>query len=634
MYKCSLLLFLGVFQCVFSQTDYSIAAIPLELVNKANSVLLSEYTEIDVSEEKKMMYTSYRAITVLNKNGNRHVDSYLHYDNYTTIKKAEVRVYDAFGKEIQHYKKKDFTDASAVGGVNLYSDDRVLYLNYTPAAYPYTLVFNSSLESSTTAFIKGWMPTEDYASSTKKSTYKLIFDPENKPRSLHTNFEGYTIDTSEGPNSFEYTATNIPAIQYEEGSLPFESIAPRARFSLDRFYLSGVEARAKDWAEYGAWMERNLLYDVKDVPEATVAKMKSLVKDETTNIGKARKIYQYLQDKVRYISVQIGIGGWKPMLASDVDKLSYGDCKALSNYMKVLLDAVGVPSYYTILYSGDDELDITEGFSGIEGNHVILGIPEGDDIIWLECTSQDAPFGFGGNFSDDRDVLIITPEGGKIVHTKAYSSEENLQETVGKIAVNPEGGIAASFQEVSKGLQYDDKYYFEKKTSEDLITAYKKRWSYITGLEIEKATLDNNRTDIVFTENLEVNAPKYTTLVGDDLLFCVNVFNQSQYIPSRILNRKQKLNIAMGYKDVDRFEIELPEGYVFEGLPEEKHLESKFGSYTISFKEISKNKIEYTRVLLITKGVFPPEDYAKYRSFRKKIAKYDKTKMLITPKTI
>lgn len=634
MYKFSLLLFLGVFQSAFSQTDYSVAAIPLTLVNKANSVVLNEYIEVDVSDAKKMEYTSHRAITVLNKNGDRHVESYAYYDNNTKIKKAEVRVYNASGEEIQHFRKKDFTDASAVGSVNLYSDSRVLYLDYTPSSYPYTLVFDVASESSSTAFVYGWLPTGAYASSTKLSIYKILFDPTNKPRSRITNFEGFDITSTEGPTSNVYTATNIPAIQYEERSLSFKDIAPMARFSLDKFYLNGVPAQAKNWSEFGAWMENKLLYDVKELPEGTVAKMKNLVKGETTNIGKARKIYQYLQDKVRYISVQIGIGGWKPMLASDVDKLSYGDCKALSNYTKVLLDAVGVPSYYTILYAGDDELDIIEDFSSIQGNHAILGIPDGDEIIWLECTSQDTPFGFGGNFSDDRDVLIITPEGGKIVHTKAYSSEESLQETVGTIALNAEGGITSSFQEVSKGLQYDDKYYFENKTSEDRVTAYKKRWSYITGLEIEDVRIDNNKIDIVFTENLKVNAPKYTTLIGDDLLFCANVFNQSQYIPPRITNRKQKLNISTSFKDVDRFEIEIPEGYTFESLPENKLIENKFGTYSISFKELSKNKIEYSRTLVINKGVFPPEDYAKYRSFRKKIAKHDKTKMLITPKTI
>src|SRR5690625_198168 len=99
-----------------------------------------------------------------------------------------------------------------------------------------------------------------------------------------------------------------------------------------------------------------------------------MVANEKTNEAKTRKIYQYIQDKVRNVSVQIGIGGWKPMPAMEVDKLSYGDCKALTNYTKVLLDALGIPSYYTVLYADSNTIDIHEDFVSFQGNHVILGI--------------------------------------------------------------------------------------------------------------------------------------------------------------------------------------------------------------------------------------------------------------------
>jgi hypothetical protein len=321
------------------------------------------------------------------------------------------------------------------------------------------------------------------------------------------------------------------------------------------------------------------------------------------------------------------------MLASDVDKLSYGDCKALTNYTKVLLDAVGVPSYYTILYAGDSERDIINDFSSMQGNHAILGVPEGDEIIWLECTEQDKPFGYLGNFTDDRDVLIVTKEGGKIVHTKVYSDEENLQEYRASVRINDAGGMTGFLEGKYQGLQYDGKYYWDKKTDEEKRTAYKERWDYINGLMIESIKLNDNKTDIVFTEKLNINASNYATKIGDDLLLCANVFNQSQYIPSRISNRKQELFIGEGYKDIDHLDITLPEGYTVESLPEDTIMESKFGSYSISFKELAENKIEYKRNLLIKKGTYPSEDYPAYRSFRKKIAKLDKSKILLKLKT-
>jgi hypothetical protein len=617
---------------VFSQNDYAISNISPELLVGVNSVLVDELIEVDVSEEKKMLYTSHQVLTILNRNGDRHANTVIYYDDYTKVKDTELYVYDALGNEIHHYKKRDFKDVSAVSGGTLYSNSRALYLDYNPSSYPYTLVFNYKYESSTTAFVPDWSPLGGYVRGTKKSVYKLIFNPNNKPQYRTSSLNGFNISISENPNEFIFEAENLSPIAYEDLSKAFYNIGPKVDFALDRFYLKGVAASARNWKEYGSWMQNSLLYDVDDLPEGTKGMVKSLVKNETTNEGKARIIYQYLQDKVRYISVQIGIGGWKPMLASDVDKLSYGDCKALTNYTKALLDAVGVPSYYTLLYAGDSERDVFTDFSSMQAIYAILGIPDGDEIIWLECTSQDKPFGYLGNFTDDRDVLIVTEEGGEIVHTKVYSDEENLQEYRASVRINDAGGMTGFLEGKYQGLQYDDKYSWDKTTDEEKRTAYKERWDYINGFTIESIHLNDNKTDIVFTEKLNIKASNYSTKIGGDLLLCANVFNQSRYIPSRISNRKQELFIGEGYKDIDHLDINLPEGYKVESLPKDTLLESKFGSYSISFKETAENKIEYHRNLIIRiirKGTYPSEDYTAYRSFRKKIAKLDKSKNII-----
>ncbi len=617
----------------FAQSKYAVFNVPIELRKNANSVLLEEYIEVDVSEDRKMVFTSTQAVTVLNKKGDSYANPVVYYDDVSQVKDAEVYVYDTFGNEIQHYKKRDFKDVSAVNGETLYSDSRALYLNYSPASYPFTIVFNYKYETSSTAFIPGWLPIRGYVSSTKKSVYKLIFNPNNKPRYHVSNMKGFAISVSESPNEIVFEARNLKAIVYEDLSKSIPNIAPHIHVSLDRFYLEGVSASARNWTEFGSWMQNGILHDVTELPEGTKKMARNLVKGETTNEAKARKIYQYLQDKVRYISVQVGIGGWKPMLASKVDKLAYGDCKALTNYTKALLDAVGVPSYYTILYAGSSERDILKDFSSMQGNHVILGVPDGDEIYWLECTEQDKPFGFTGDFTDDRDVLAITPEGGRIMHTKVYPDEENLQEYRASVRVSEEGNITGYLEGKYKGLQYDGKYRWESKTAEEQSTIYKNRWAYLNALTIESASFEDNKITIEFTEQLNVKAPNYATKIGDDLLICANVFNRSQYIPPRIINRTQELYISDGFKDIDQWDIFVPDNYNIDSLPKDTTIETEFGSYSISFSKVSKNRIEYNRNLIIRKGTFPPEEYSAYRSFRKKVAKLDKSKILLKLKT-
>ncbi|RFN59773.1 DUF3857 domain-containing protein [Marixanthomonas ophiurae] len=615
---------------VFAQkTQYSITALSSSLTKNANSVLLDEKIEIDITKNDEMVYKNHRAVMVLNKKGNSNVRAYTHYNDDAKVKNIEAWVYDAMGNELEHFKKRDFRDISASDGFSIYSDDRLLRLDHTPTTYPYTLVFESVTQSNSTAHIPNWFPLEGYYTATKNSEFIVKYNPSNKPNVLKKNLEGYDISISETPDSFICKAENLEAIKNEAYSPSYRTILPHIKFALNNFYLKGVAGYGKDWNEFGAWMDKTLLTGVSELSPATIARTKQLVAGETTNLGKAKKIYEYLQKKVRYISIQIGIGGWKPMLAEDVDKLSYGDCKALTNYTKALLDVVGVPSYYTVLYSGDEEVDLEPGFAGLQGDHVILGVPDGDEIVWLECTSQDTPFGYGGNFSDDRDVLIVTPEGGKIVHTKAYTFKENVKKHKATITVAPSGAVQANFIGTYTGLAYDDMYLLDNLDADDLEKRYKNRWAYINGFNIENTTLNNNKDDILFTEQLSINMPSYCSSVGNDLLLGLNVFSQSVSVPPRFPNRKQKLRIAEGFTETDTLTINIPETLNIDSLPEAVTIENKFGSYAFSVSKISENTIEYRRTFILKKGTFPASDYKKYRSFLRRVSKMDQSKILL-----
>jgi len=614
------------------KSDYAVLQLDKKFTNNANSVILEQITEIDVTKNDRMLTTFRQVITVLNKKGDSRVIDYVAYDDDVKVKSLEATIYDASGERFKRYRKGDFIDRSVFDGVSIYNDNRLLVMGYTPNSYPYTSVIEYTTESRTTAFIPPWEPIDSYYATTLKNEYVLKYNPENKPRVKAQYLDGYAVAVSEGPSEIKYTATNLEAIRYEEHSLSLDRFTPNVKFALNEFYLKGVSATANNWKEFGDWMQNKLLHDVSELPVSAVEQAKSLTANETTNIGKAKKIYDYLQSKVRYISVQVGIGGWKPMLAEDVDKLAYGDCKALTNYTKAMLDVIGVPSYYTVLHAGDSEISMDPAFSTMEGNHVLLGVPDGEEIWWLECTSQSTPFGYNGSFSDDRDVLIITENGGEIVRTKSYTSEESKQVNSVEATIGANGGLTAKMTTVSTGLQYENKYWLDRKTESEQKEYYKDFWDYINGFELTDIQFENNRDDIVFKENLSVEIPGYCAKVGNDYLLALNVFNRSQYIPPRIPNRKRDLYLSDSYLDTDTVNVTLSENFEVASIPEAIHIENKFGLYTSEVTKIDATTYRYERTLLINKGVYPKEDYAKFRNFRKEIARHDKVKILLTNK--
>lgn len=616
-------LFLLLWGQLFAQKTYTLPEYPKELSTKSNRILIEELIETDITNINKISVKKRQVWLVLNKTGHRATNLYEFYDDNSRIKSIRAQYYDAQGNRQTYLKKKkDFQDRPHAGE-NLYSDSRIVSAVYHPTSYPYVVVFESETESGDTAFINRWAPLSGYASSTYKSTYKIKFDPKNKVRYKPMNFDGFNITVDETPEELIFTAENLTALQYEEYSPYFTAIFPHANFALDHFMLKGKQGTATSWKSFGKWMEEELLGDVNEIPEHTIQRIKNLVANEETNEGKARKIYQFLQDKVRYVSVQIGIGGWKPMPAAEVDKLSYGDCKALTNYTKVLLDALGISSYYTVLYADSNTIDIHEDFVSFQGNHVILGIPDGDKITWLECTSQETPYGFIGSVSHNRNVLMLTPEGGEIVRTKTYAAEENSQKTVAQVQVAKTGKITASVSRESYGLQYETKFRLPKLKAADVETFYRNEWSYINRFLISDVSFDNNREAVVFKEKLKIETDSYVKPVSEGFLLIPNIFNQRLHVPPQIPNRKNPLEIAYGYIDEDTIEIRLPQGLSVRSVPDSVNLETKFGTYQVAFEQVTSELLVYKRRLKIQKGVFPAEEYVNYREFIRNVNRLD-----------
>jgi hypothetical protein len=625
--KTIFFLLLCVVQFAFAQkTEYASQLIPAELLKNANAVVRNNTTTIEVFSTDKMTVNVDRVVTVLNKLGNGKVGAYVGYDDNSKIAKLSTKIYNASGEEIKKISKSNFIDVSAVNGGTLYSDSRVKYLDYTPITYPYTVHLQYEYNTSSTGFLQNWSPLEGYLVSVEKNTYSVNLKG-GKIRVKEINFDGYQIEKNISNSKIYYSIKNVQAVKNEDYSPSLADYKPKALVALNSFKTDGVNGYYTNWDEFGRWMYASLLNGRGIVDGATKSKILDLVKGVEDPIEKAKIVYQFMQNKTRYISVQVGIGGIQPIPASEVDNVGYGDCKGLTNYTKALLDIVGVTSYYTHVEANSFEpISFEKDFASLEqGNHVILNIPNNGKDIWLECTSQITPFGFLGRFTDDRDVLVISPEGGILKHTTSYKNEQNLQKTKATIVLKVNGSLKADVLIKSEGTQYGNKYELETYNLKEQKSFYKSNlWSYNNNTTIDKIEFINDKDSIVFTEKIATTIKDYSSISSDKILFRVNVFNRNNNTPKRYRNRVLPLIIRRGYKDVDEYTITLPIGYKIDGvLMSEKKVENKFGLYSISLEKINETQIKYKRTLLIKGGTYPKEDYKTYRTFRRTISKYD-----------
>lgn len=612
------------------KSEYSTAKIADSLKENANAVVRLDQMDIMIASQRSMNIKTQRVVSVFNEKGLNDIDAYQHYDKTTSIKNIEAIVYDAFGNEIKKIKRKDFRDQSAAGGSTLFSDNRVVYLDYTPVSYPFTIVYKSETETSNTAFIPQWYFLGGYYVSVEKCILNVTF-PNNlgfKKKELY--FSGFNIKkTADTDTKLSYEAVNILAQKAEDLSPAFSDLYPKVLMSLEYFNLEGVDGNAKNWKEYGKWFSDKILAGTTLLPEETKVKIKTLIGNETDPIKKAKIVYQFVQEKSRYVSVQVGIGGWKPMFASDVDRLGYGDCKALSNYTRALLDVVGVSSFYTELYGDLDLRDIDEDFFSIQGNHAILCVPDKDKYVFLECTSQDNPFGYQANFTDNRKVVVIKPDGGEIIRTRIYDPLNNAQFSKGTYTIDENGSFAGKINIRSEGSQYGRKMIVEKLQPTEKESHYKEYWGNINNLKLGKINFANDKENIRFTEDIQITAVNYGTISANKMIFVMDAFNQYTGNVKRIRNRKNPFQIQRGYLDTDEIEINLPAGFSIEFLPSNFELKGKFGEYKTEIIKNENNKLTYKRSMFLNKGKYSNKEYDEYRLFMEQVSKNDNAKIIL-----
>jgi hypothetical protein len=376
------------------------------------------------------------------------------------------------------------------------------------------------------------------------------------------------------------------------------------------------------------------LYDKRDeIPESLTKELINLVADCPDNRCKVARVYEYLQKNSRYVSIQLGIGGWQPMLASEVASKKYGDCKALSNYTKAMLKAVGVPSSIVVIAADEDYIPLQRDFPVSTFNHVILAVPMEQDTVWLECTSANDAAGFCGYFTGNRDALVIDEQGGTIGHTKTYGMKDNQRIRTALFQLNTEGGAIANIQTKMRGILIRNHAEAISQGDKDRRDNYFNHAPF-SNFDIKKIDYKYQKTFIPETiQEVEIQMNTYAKKSGKRLFVPLNLFKSFEVDLASLDSLKDKRTqpvVASAYaiEQLDTITIEIPKGFQVENRPQGVVLESCFGSYKADII-VEKNKIFYNRTFKINNNVFPKEKYSELLTFYDKIQKADRVKVVL-----
>jgi len=611
---------------ILAQT-YAISDIPDELKKDANAVIRNYSSEHLIKAPDNMEVKNTKVISILNKAAADYSYVYIPYDKNTKISDVKIRILDESGKPIKTYSKSDLNDISQSNDSYLYVEDRALATRIIQPVYPYTIETTYTEKSSDTAFLPVLQPFRSANISVQYWGEEFRNESGIKLRKKVTDAAFGKTEIEEDGTVLKASYKNIPAIKAEKYAPNPETVYSKVEFALDKACLKGKCGDFSTWKDFANWYN-GLLNEVSIVTPEIQKEVDALNLTGSTN-DKVKKIYQYMQSKTRYVFVGIGIGGWQPMVAEDVRKKAYGDCKALTNYMRVLLKAAGIPSYYSVIYSNSTPRLFDEKFPRMDGNHVILYVPTEDGGIWLENTSQNIAFNHLSYSTRNRNVVMVSEDDAKLVNTPVYKPEDSKEELHLKAQIGEDNTLKGSSQLLYTGGIYDFNLSKVTMSQQEFKDSVKDDFSGLNLSKIDYSNLKNDRDAGQLTYDFSFEAPNFSKTLGNDIYFRALPVSDLGFYLDSLDERKLPLEVYFGYNNEYDIEYTIPKNYRFTELPAGKTIESPYGSYAISFSQ-KDDKITIRRTFKINKGIIPVEKIPEYMNFRKQINKIDATKILIT----
>ncbi len=620
-------LFVPGFLFAKNKTFYPVSEIPENLKKGADAVVREDYTELEVFSESKVVYRYKSVITILKESAKDKGYFYGYYDSLSSISDLKATVYDASGKKVETISGDEIKDYTAISGFSLYEDDRVKTFKPNYSVYPYTVEYSYVKKCNSALYMHGWYALWGTNTAVQKFSFKVVSSVDYKFSYLEHNLKSPgIISTIDNKQVIAWTLENIKAPH----SQPFEDDGhywiPMVDIAPGQFEMAGYKGSMESWKSYGKYQA--LLNAGRDnVPQETIDKIKEMLSEDMSDYEKIAAIYKYSQNKNRYVSIQDGIGGHQPFDAETVDRLSYGDCKALSNYVVSILKKFGYNACYTLVHSGDDLYE-NKDFVADYFNHAIACVPLQNDTIWLECTNPYYPCGYMSPSTSDRYVLLIKEEGGELVKTPSFKLADNLTNTTGEVRIAEDGSAEMHMKTSYKGANFSNVYgllYYDEKD---------KKKKLIKSIDIPHFELDSFKLEAhmerkpSFDKTLYINVPSLGTKMGDRLIVSLNIMNQSTGALPYDRNRQSPMFIPYSRNINDTVSYIIPQGYKVEGLPNPGNVKSEFGEYVCSARE-EDGKIIFERHCTLNSGRYPKEKYNEFVDWVEEFNQYEAAKAVL-----
>jgi len=603
---------------------------------KTTAVLLYSETNVHVLSTDKIKTVERRAYKILRPDGREYGIVRIPFRSPgQKINGLHGWSIPAVGKDYE-VKDKEALEISLpkVDGSELISDVKDKFIQIPAAEVGNIIGYEYEVDEEPLVLEDEWVFQEE--SPTRESHYSLQLPPGWEYKASWLNHT--EIQPVKSGNGWAWTVTDVKGIRAEQAMPPVQGILGQMVVSF--FPANGIRDKVfVDWQQMGIWywnLEAGRLNPSEEIKQ----KVAALTVSAPTPVEKMRALAGFVQHDIRYVSIQLGIGGWQPHPASDIFVHRYGDCKDKTNLFRSMLHEIGVESFRVAIYTQRGAITSdTPAYRGFDHEITAIKLPAGlsdpslvatidhpklGKLLFFDPTNELIPFGQIGGYLQENYGLLVTPVGGELVELPRLPVTMNTIRRTGSLTLDATGKLSGNINEMRLGDRASSERWrlLHVTNNADQIKPIETLLAgSLSNYRITKATILNlHQTDQPFGFNYSFEALNYAKNAGDLLLVRPRVIGvKALGIMETVEPRQFPVEFEGPVQDTDTFEITLPQGYTVDDLPPPVDADFGFASYH-SKTEVKGNVIGYTRTFEVKDLSVPVSKAGDLKKFYRIIA--------------
>ncbi len=401
----------------------------------------------------------------------------------------------------------------------------------------------------------------------------------------------YTVETKGKSKIHRWKATDLKEFDLEPQGVNLRYFATHLQVYINSYSYKGESKHVLRNLDDLYAFYRNFVRDVNEDGNEELKKIAlNITADKTTTEDKIRAIFYWVQDHIKYVAFEDGMGGFVPRKASLVCDRKYGDCKDMSSVLYTMINSIGVPAYYTWIGSRDIPYGYNELPTPAVDNHMICSYHDGKDYVFLDATGKGLNYGMPTAFIQGKEALIGISETEYVVkkvpvqdHLSCATLDTvylSISEDVvkGKGSVKYTGYSAVYLKDHLNNLSQQSKEEFYK-------NAFKKGNNKCVSSVTDIKNAEFREKPLMI--DYEFSIPDYVRVNGDELYF--NPFLKKYHSGDKINLETNKNDREAVFKEHNQnvVYIDIPDGYSLDYLPEGVYYSHDKFACKVSLKKVN-----------------------------------------------